>query len=185
MAFTYMTAEGDFNYNVDWAVGGSGAPSHKIDTMLVQAMMHVFYYEQGGMVVPTPWESLDRVRFDPPAGQTSIAIDGVIGPITRAHIDTFQDSLRKMGWKMKVDHRMDPFRGGEDPLSFKQRQGYSLGRLGGACKFNDSLDGTGFYLNLRWREDMPATLRAALKTEKMKADQYKASWYNVPETGGG
>lgn len=166
MIFQGQTVERAF-YNVDWAVG-YGAPSHKIDTMLVQALMHIFYYEQGGMHFPTSTGA--RVRTDPPAGQSSIAIDGILGPATQAHIDTFQDNLRALGWAMRVDHRMDPTR--ENPVATIQHERYSIFLLNRSCNNNDVVDGTQFFMNLRWREDMPLSLRSALRTTKKLAAQY-------------
>lgn len=170
MAFTMMfqgkTVERAF-YNVDWAVG-YGAPSHKIDTMLVQALMHIFFYEQGGMHFPT--SNGGRIQMSPPVGQSSIAIDGILGPATQAHIDTFQDNLRRTGWPMQVDHRVDPTR--ETPVATIQKERYSIFLLNRSCNNNDVVDGTRFFMDLRWREDMPIALRSALRTTKKLAAQY-------------
>ena len=170
MAFTMMfqgkAAERAF-YNVDWGVG-YGAPSHKIDTMLVQALMHVFYYEQEGVLYPT--NNAAPIKTNPPLAQSSISIDGILGPATQAHIDTFQDNLRAAGWAMRVDHRMDPTR--ESPVATIQKELYSIFLLNRSCNNNDVMNGTQFFMNLRWREDMPISLRSALRTTKKLAAQY-------------
>ncbi|MGB3069924.1 MAG: peptidoglycan-binding protein [Ottowia sp.] len=167
-------------YNVDWAVG-YGAPSHKVDTMLVQALMQIFYYEQGGKYQSTV---SNPIQLAPPAGYSSIEVDGLLGPATRAHIDTFQGSMCLHGWMLRVDHRMDPMRENPRAKSTIQQRLYALGLLNMACNNNDLTDGTQFFLGLRWREDMPAPLISALKTEKKMPDQYTTPVRVVPETGG-
>lgn len=157
-------------YNVDWAVG-YGAPCHKVDTMLVQALMHIFYYEQGA-IYREGMETSSHTPMPPPPGYSSIAIDGYIGPATQAHIDAFQDGLRMLGWKKSVDHRFDPMREVPYGESTIQKEYYAIFKLNQSCNNADVVSGTKYFHDLRWREDMPITLRNALKTEKKLAAQY-------------
>ncbi|MBY4595592.1 peptidoglycan-binding protein [Ottowia caeni] len=174
MAFT-MTMTGNLGvtralYNVDWAVG-YGAPCHQVDTMLVQALLHIFYYEQGA-VYREGMETSSHTPMPPPPGYSSIAIDGYIGPATQAHIDSFQEGLRTLGWIKNVDHRFDPMREVPYGLSTIQKEHYALFKLNQSCNNSDVIYGSSFFRDLRWREDMPISLRSALKTEKKRAAQY-------------
>ena len=177
MAFTMtMTALSGVTralYNVDWAVG-YGAPCHQIDTMLVQALMHIFYYEQGA-VFRESMEPSSHTPLPPPAGYSSIAIDGYIGPATQAHIDAFQEGLRTLGWMKNVDHRFDPMREVPYGQSTIQKQYYAIFKLNQSCNNADVIYGTKLFQDLRWRGDMPIALRNALKTEKKLAAQYSGA----------
>lgn len=168
-------------YNIDWAVGW-GAPSHKVDTMLVQALMHVFYYELKG---EAQFKSGVRIHMQPPPGRTSIAIDGILGPGTRAHIDQFQYDLCRFGLLNRVDHRIDPMRETVATLSTITRETYTLSQLNQMCRGTDVTNGTN-YTELPPRQDMPLELRAALLTVKTVANQYRTGTppIVVPEAGG-
>ena len=175
MAFTQMEARSDGSgrptYNIDRAVG-YGAPCNRTDTMLVQALFHIFFYEQEGCFTANHAES--GYYFTPPAGYSSIAIDGYIGPATRSHIAAFQQGLAQLGHLNRVDHRLDPMRESVYKRSTITRVHYTLAWLNVTCANRAHQQGQKpAYDNLGQREDMPMQLRNALKTRKQLADQYR------------
>ncbi|AMM25116.1 hypothetical protein [Variovorax sp. PAMC 28711] len=94
-------------YNVDKPVGRSWQSRNlRDDTMLVQALLRIFYYELGG-------KTDLGVNFDPPPGSSSagnLKVDGYHGPATQSHIERFLDQLGKAEPALgrRNDHAFDP-----------------------------------------------------------------------------
>ncbi|MBS0428105.1 MAG: peptidoglycan-binding protein [Proteobacteria bacterium] len=161
-------------YNVDWAVGRIGSNARD-DVMLVQALLRIFYYELMGFT---------DVGFEPPPNATDpIAVDGRIGPITQSHIVHFQSQIAAKGSPTTQDGIFDPFRG-PGQLSTITHSRYSLDALNSGCNHFCNKQGIDNYRNLPNRQDVPAALRAALRTHKSTAAQYTYVPQTVPTTGG-
>lgn len=157
-------------YNVDWAVGAIGSNMRE-DVMLVQALLRIVYYES--LVLESPAESTG-----------SIAVDGLCGPITRAHIVHFQRQAAERGYPVHQDGSFDPFRAG-GKVSRLTSSRYCMELLNNGCYSADKENGTRFHKDLPLRDDIPVALRAALKTQKTEARQYTyAPPQTVPTTGG-
>lgn len=113
------------SYNVDWGVGRSGSNGRE-DTMLVQAMFRMYY-----------WEITDYdYDLNPPPGETEqIEIDGWYGPATQKYIDYSQ---RKMfaddPGATLVDGVMDPYRESPWAESKISHTRYALGKLVAKCR---------------------------------------------------
>jgi hypothetical protein len=77
-------------YDIDAAVGRSWKSKNmRDDTMLVQSLLRIFYYELGG-------KTDLGVNFEPPAVSTGVLkVDGFIGPQTQGHIEQFLNSMAK------------------------------------------------------------------------------------------
>ncbi|MDI3382288.1 peptidoglycan-binding protein [Xenophilus aerolatus] len=176
MAFT-TTATGNTGpidvYNIDWSVGLIGSNIRE-DVMLVQALFRILYYELMGFNDNTQ---------PPPDEPGVIEVDGLIGPVTRRHIKHFQAQMAARGTKVTQDGSFDPFRA-ENQLSTRTHSRYSLELLNNGCLFFCEKQGLDNFSNLPNRADMPAPLRAALKTRKKTARQYVYVPQTVPTTGG-
>lgn len=158
-------------YNIDRAVG-YGAPCHKVDTMLVQALLHIFFYEQDGRFTPSYTES--GHDFTAPAGHESVEVDGFIGPATRAHIRAFQQGLAEDGRLDFIDVRMDPMRESVYTMTTRTHAHYTIAWLNASLANRVYQTGDySQYTGLPHREDLPIQLRNALKTRKTLPDQYR------------
>ncbi|MEO7242129.1 MAG: peptidoglycan-binding protein [Variovorax sp.] len=146
-------------YNTDWAVGQGGSNGRE-DTMLVQALFHILYYED----VDT--------GCTPPAGSTGIAVDGWYGPATQRHINHWQSQMRSDGENVLCDGVMDPFRGQKEASTISKTR-YALELLNNACHNACKDEGKTNFLNLPNRQDIPVELRNALKTVKTTAAKYQ------------
>lgn len=146
-------------YNIDAVVGRNPrARNLKLDVKLVQVLLKIFYYELGG-------RSDSGTRFEPPAiGGGDIAVDGIHGPVTQAHIDTFLDQLRKYETEpINNDHGFDPMSRKSGGLVVHGRRVYlvALVWLNDYCFRGDGLRS----MPLEARSDIvPVDLAAALKT---------------------
>lgn len=161
-------------YNIDWSVGLIGSNIRE-DVMLVQALFRIFYYELMGF----------NDDMDPPPDEPAvIAVDGIIGPATRRHIKHFQGQMVAQGYRVVQDGSCDPFRA-QGQLSTVTHSTYTLELLDIQCFNLCTKQGINNYDNLPNRDDMPAPLRAALKTRKKTARQYTyVAPQTVPTTGG-
>lgn len=160
-------------YNIDWSVGRIGSNTRE-DVMLVQALFKIFYYE--------------LVGYDPPPGSTTIVVDGRYGPITQTHITHFQQQAIEDGKKVQADGIFDPFRKpGSGALSPNSKSVYALDLLNNCCAVfceRQGMDVENNYINLPNRQDMPLSLRNALKRVKKTANKYTHVPVTVPATGG-
>lgn len=157
-------------YNIDWAVGSIGSNIRE-DVMLVQALLRIFYYESS-------------VAQPPPESTGPITVDGRCGPITRAHIVHFQRLAAEKGYPVHQDGAFDPYRAGGQ-VSTLTKSRYSMELLNNGCYSADKRNSTRFHKDLPIRDDIPVTLRSALKTHKQTAKQYSyAPTQTVPATGG-
>jgi len=157
-------------YNIDWPVGLLGSNVSE-DVMLVQALLRILFYEQQ--------------QIEPPAESTGvIAVDGLCGPITRAHIKHMQVAAVQKGHKVVVDGTFDPFRAGGQ-LSTKSRSHYAMELLNNGCYNGDKAEGSRYHKDLPSRADIPSALRNALKTVRQTPKKYaRPGGVTVPETGG-
>lgn len=174
MAYTQLDPEheGGRTYNIDWAVG-NGAPCNRVDTMLVQALFHIFFYEQDGRFTRDWADPESGYYFTRPAGHDSIDIDGFIGPATRAHIAAFQQGLKELSLLDTIDYRLDPMRQSVNTMTTRTQVHYSIAWLNATCKNTAYQARNPQYDGLTEREDMPMQLRSALKTVKGLANQYR------------
>lgn len=159
---TTQSGATDYSYNVDYAVGHWGC-NFKEDVMLVQALLRIAYYE----VRDGP-----RQTFEPPAGfDTPIAVDGICGPNTTRFIQHYQDQSRSAGQDVLCDGRFDPSRA-YTQLSSISHTKYSIELLNNHCFHACHAMGVDYYTRLGYREDIPPSLRYALRTCKKMARQY-------------
>jgi hypothetical protein len=93
----------DVIYSVEQAVG-IGSPNQREDVLLVQFFLRTLQDPGGG-----------GAPFVPPGESAPLAIDGVFGKHTAAHIKFFQeeDSRRNPGSTLVKDQRIDPVKRGK------------------------------------------------------------------------
>jgi hypothetical protein len=134
----------------------------RIDIMLVQALLRLFYYELMGF----------NGGNDPPNdGQGVIKVDGILGPETLKHMRHAQQNFRRVGYEIANDTRFDPYRGVKvrTPVKFLR---YSMELLNNGCH-NFCLDNNVDYYNkLGSRAETPLELRQALTNVKSQASAY-------------
>lgn len=109
-------------YNVDYSVG-LGGRNMPVDAKLVQALLRLCYYDladQDGALAP------------PPGVTEPIAVDGIIGPITRRHIMHFQQQHVQMGIPTLIDGKFDPFKA-QNQLSGISHVAYTFESLNRVC----------------------------------------------------
>jgi hypothetical protein len=149
-------------YNIDFSVGPGVRGNLPEDIMLVQALLRIMHFEVSNPV-------------EPPPGDSSIAVDGKLGPQTIRFILNAQRKAKAAGIKVLLDGTFDPFRTqGQFSTVAKVRYVFEVvnDTAFGLCK-NDGRDN---YTALPGRDDIPPELVAALKGPSRKL----ARKYEVP-----
>lgn len=150
-------------YNVDAPVGLSWqSQNRRDDTMLVQALLRIFYYELGG-------KTDLGVNFDPPPGFTSVSdltVDGLRGPVTQRHIDRFLDQMGKADASSgrRNDHALDPM----DRMVIRGKVAFNVALmdLNDFCFDGPGLRSTPLEIRASDPEAVPPYLAAALTRVK-------------------
>ncbi|CAN5468578.1 hypothetical protein BH10PSE18_BH10PSE18_30670 [soil metagenome] len=89
-------------YNLTHPVGLS-AGSTDDDTMLIQALFRVIFYEVRAIA--------------PPSGLDGIAVDGKCGNITQTHMRAYKQWMRRNGMPTVADGKIDPIEGNPNEAS--------------------------------------------------------------------
>jgi hypothetical protein len=148
-------------YNIDFSVGPGARGNLPDDIMLVQAMFRIVHFEVSNALAPPP-------------GETSIAVDGKLGPQTIRFILNAQRQAKAAGIPVLLDGIFDPFRSqGQLSTIAKVRYVFELWNNTGHKKCEQ--DGIDNYSGLPMRDDIPPELVAALRgPQRTVARKYEA-----------
>ena len=135
-------------YNIDFSVGPGARGNLPEDIMLVQAILRIVHFEVSKPVKPPP-------------GDSSIEVDGQLGPQTIRFILNAQRRAKASNIKVLLDGVFDPFRA-QGQLSTIAKVRYVFEVLNDTAFVLCKQDGIDNYNNLPSRQDIPAALRAAL-----------------------
>lgn len=170
MAFSFKAknANGATVYNVDYTVGRPGT-NWKPDVLLVQALLNLLFFENGGtfFLNSTPGTAYG---IDPPDNAAPLKLDGIKGPLTQQLIDTYQQGLQRIG-PYPADGRLDPMAWSGDPQSPPTR-GRGIALLGTSARLSDLYNGTHYYEALLTDTQTYGELCGYLKQTKSTARQY-------------
>lgn len=149
-------------YNIDFPVGAGARGNVPEDVMLVQLLFRILYFEvalSGGDA------------FVPPAGHTTIEVDGKFGPATARFVVHWQKFCRDQGMNVLLDGVIDPMRGMEES-STRSRTRYAIEILNHTCFAQCRKLGIANYDDLANRTDIPLALASAVKSHRTLARAY-------------
>ena len=142
------------SYNIGKSVGATGI-NIPVDVKLVQALLRLIYHEIGALVPPPAF-----------ADRGPIAVDGLVGPMTRAYILDFKNFMRTHGQPTIADGKIDPFIVPQSGvLTPHSHQKYVMVQLNDSASVQSEKAGKGeLFTGLPQRQDIPVDLRTALRT---------------------
>lgn len=146
-------------YNIDFSVGAAKR-NLPADVQLVQVLFRLVHFELSAPIAP-------------PAGDTSIGVDGLMGRQTLRFILNWQRKAKSDGAPVLLDGSFDPFRS-QGELSHIAHVRYALELLNITCN-NLCLDeGIDNFKNLPSRNDIPPALKGELNLpNRSVARQYQ------------
>jgi hypothetical protein len=135
-------SQGDKIYVVTHAVGRN-ATNKRDDVLLVQYFLKKIYDKPGKASLTRP--------------TTPMVVDGYFGTITRNWILMFQNDLKRLGYSVWADGRVDPTTG--DTRGTISKEIYTIFHLDNGFKFRYPE----IHANMANSPDVPGELRASLK----------------------
>jgi hypothetical protein len=150
-------------FNVDFSIGFGARGNRPDDIMLAQALFRILHFEL---------REVGAQSIPPPSGVTSIAVDGVLGPVTAKCILGVQQRSKSIGMPVLLDGILDPFRD-QQQLSTVAHVRYALEILNDTAFVFCKRAGVDNYTSLPRRTDVPRALTSALQQRRQSARQYQ------------
>ena len=143
-----------YAYDIGHPVGVGGR-NLRGDVLLIQTLLYIFYYAYGG-----------NYTYHPPAGFSTLAINGAYTRETHLHLASFKQLMRQKGLATPADGKVDPM-----PARFRDRtpRGYHSvlqilnANCLGICETRDKLEEYWLHLPYPKREEFPLNPRLQLE----------------------
>ena len=163
VATNFVSADGEARdmYNIDFTVGPGANGNQPDDIALLQALLRLVHFQLG-----------PGTRLPAPPGDTSIDVDGKLGPQTVRFLVNFQREARGLNVPVRLDGLFDPFRG-QGQLSTISKTRYTTEILNRECNNRCRVEGIDNFARLPDDPDIPPFLATALLDRREVARKYQ------------
>jgi len=165
VATNFVSRDGEQRdmYNIDFSVGAAARGNQPDDIALLQALFRLVHFQLG-----------PGTRLPAPPGDSSIGVDGRLGPQTMRFLVNFQREAMGLGLPIRLDGVFDPFRG-QGELSHLSHTRYTMEVLNRECNNRCRVEGVDNFKNLPQDPDLPPFLATSLRDRRDVARKYEGA----------